>query len=481
MFTKNTNDMYRFLPFFLFVALLSWVPGLMAQNIFAPRVQIWEGYDASERIVLAYCGDFDDDGHNDALIRLISGSGYPSRVLRRNDGTGLLSAQVADFDTAQVYALLGWLDVDGDGRDELLTGPFFYRVMDDSTFTRHEIVEGDQGYRYMSHGLINDDEHVDLLLIKSSLLYAAYGDGQGGYTLTAILTNFPYPPFQDPSYSGPIIADMNGDGLPDIVCYYYHNFQRVRVLLQQPDGTFQVVTTTLLNEGGGSALPANMQVVDFDHDGELDIVFKAASAFHVLRQAGGAFNVVDIVPFNTSAGIFADFDMDGFPEFLQPLSNGPLRMLRRNSSTGLYATSGASLLVLNTMRGYEPVVVDYDGDGDLDILVQHLTQPGFRAALFFYENLTINLPVSSSTEIEPAATHRMAPMPFRDVLQVEWLGSANARLYVTDLSGRAIHEQVLTPGSNGVNLPAQLPSGVYAYRIVDASGKWAGGGRVVKG
>jgi len=114
-----------------------------------------------------------------------------------------------------------------------------------------------------------------------------------------------------------ISADLNGDGLMDLLLVYDFYSE---VALRRPDGTY---ATTTLNGWGGIA---GVSVVDFDHDGIPDLLF----------------------------AIYHNYDDPGYLQTLRGTGSGQFEP---------YATA----LINEPVRA--PIPMDVDGDGWMDMVI----------------------------------------------------------------------------------------------------------------
>jgi len=151
------------------------------------------------------------------------------------------------------------------------------------------------------------------------------------------------------SYAHPSIADLHGDGDPEII---------VGALILDANGGF--VAQGQYGYGGGSYGPINF-ALDVDHDGVQEIVADNA----VYEPDGTALWVNANGPFGYPA--VADFDLDNDPE-LVVVGDSEVHLL--DARTGAFIW-GPSPLV-NEGYGGAPTVADYDGDGYPEIGVAGL-------------------------------------------------------------------------------------------------------------
>jgi hypothetical protein len=168
------------------------------------------------------------------------------------------------------------------------------------------------------------------------------------------------------------IADLDEDGLPDVVaCDVLRN--RVVWIRQSPRGTF---TESPL--GDSIAAPAHAEVVDIDRDGDLDIVVASLGvlfpsnakigAVIVLENQGGRFSnrvvVRDIA--RVSDARAGDLDGDGDLDLAVAQFGYDQGETRWMTNEGAWNFKSTTLQNLSGPINVE--IVDLDRDGDLDIV-----------------------------------------------------------------------------------------------------------------
>jgi hypothetical protein len=135
-----------------------------------------------------------------------------------------------------------------------------------------------------------------------------YGDGKGTFTAG--------PSFGTCSFStgGCLIADINGDGIPDILQGNWTDGS-VSIMYGNADGTFQNPATFVVG-GNGAAC----RVADFRGNGQLDIVVAVGyNHISVLANQNGIFPVYvkfDAVGGDVTRLDVADFNGDGKPDIV---------------------------------------------------------------------------------------------------------------------------------------------------------------------
>lgn len=124
-------------------------------------------------------------------------------------------------------------------------------------------------------------------------------------------------------------------------------------------------------------------VADFDGDGDLDLfVGMNGSANRLYRNAAGALQdvaasmgVADARP--TRAAAWGDVDADGDPDLLVGFAPGAGSVLRLYRNDGMRFTDITSAWGIARDSGAvrQPVFVDFDADGDLDLFVAFRDRP----------------------------------------------------------------------------------------------------------
>ncbi len=187
----------------------------------------------------------------------------------------------------------------------------------------------------------------------------------------ANLPNSPYRP------NAHVVADLNGDGSPDVAHAQIGNFLSSQVSISFNDGTGEFGAPVFMpSPGETSAVCA----ADLDGDGDLDLAFtqaseNGASGQSVLlyrNQGDGSFDAAVVIPCGKGPMSIAaaDFDLDGDLDLVtanrKPGEND-LSLLRNDGSAHFTRT--------DIPVGPEPywlAVGDLDGDGRSDVVTTHL-------------------------------------------------------------------------------------------------------------
>jgi len=139
---------------------------------------------------------------------------------------------------------------------------------------------------------------------------------------------------------------------------------------------------------GAGSLDANRTGLWLDYDGDTDLdllitkdLGTTETAFRLYEQRGG----LQFIDVTAAAGLFlpphntgihqrggncaADFDRDGFLDIVTAAWNGALRLFHNNQD-GTFSETGPAMGVDTNWHWYhQPVAVDLDGDGWLDLFV----------------------------------------------------------------------------------------------------------------
>ena len=203
------------------------------------------------------------------------------------------------------------------------------------------------------------------LLLLPGWLLAAPALAQTAATFASVAT------YNTSSASAPFglaVADVNGDGRPDVLTANYVT-NTVGVLLGTGTGTFGAIAT--YSAGPGSS-PLSIAVADVNGDGKSDLVTanSGSSTAGVLLGTGtGSFGAVTTYSAGgTPDGIaVADVNGDGKPDLLVANSSSNSTGVLLGTGTGTFGAAATYSVGANSQPS-DIYVADVNGDGKLDVL-----------------------------------------------------------------------------------------------------------------
>lgn len=260
-------------------------------------------------------GDFDEDGRIDVLT-----ANHETRyvTLLFGDGKGGLEARPGSRIEVEVsphtHAVAAG-DVNEDGHLDFLVddrGAHAVKLFpgrgDGSFGSPHPVEVGGDPYRGMFLGDLDGDGHLDLATPNPREVAVFLGDGEGGFQ------SAPGAPHPVPAPFSITVADVNGDGIPDLAASPGEGSTELTVLPGRGDGGFRDALSIGTAGGAGSVAAA-----DLDGDGFDDLVVTAYVADRVDvvfgGEAGLSTSAIDVArnPWGVWAG---DLDGDGRGDFV---------------------------------------------------------------------------------------------------------------------------------------------------------------------
>lgn len=210
------------------------------------------------------------------------------------------------------------------------------------------------------------------------------------------------------------LADIDADGRDDIVAAFAQ--QHEQVIVYRNEGASRFAARTIFAAPSPGWGMVGLEVVDFDHDGDLDVLsvngdtldtmeLRPFHGVHLHRQTSDGFVTEQI---GALPGAFAlavgDLDGDGdldvaacafiHPAALAPHASGTIRLLSaawfEQANRGFVAHS----IAVGEVDSISLAMHDFDRDGDLDLLIGKRTWTptsvwtgrGDRTAMRWFEN-----------------------------------------------------------------------------------------------
>ena len=325
-------------------------------------------------------GDFDGDGKNDVAVANYSANNVS--VLRNNSSSGAISFPSKSTLTTGVNPInIAAGDLDGDGKLDLLvtnyTGNSISVFRNISTgagniafAAKFDSSVGTHPYG-VAIGDIDGDGRPDVVVsnIGSNSLSV--------YLNTSVPGAISFAPRVDvatgSSPYGVAIADMNGDGFPDVAIT---NWGSNTVSIFQNTSVPVIANLAAVTSPTTPGNPNFVAAGDLDGDNNVDLVTSntggnSISLFRSTSSAGGISfasridSSIGTIPFNVALG---DVDGDGKPDIVSSNSGlNTISVFKNTSTSGLLAMNAR----VNVPTGSGPefvVIADIDGDGKPDLI-----------------------------------------------------------------------------------------------------------------
>ena len=392
---------------------LNWIDSSSMSNLY--ETPTFTYYNAGSSSYGSEYIDIDSDGDLD----FIAAGGGILTVREQNPIGTFTDVQVLNITEYDVYGI-GVGDLNGDGRDDLLTAGSngastspnmifinqngsdttnsFFPTTDNLYTLNNEVFYGQQ----VSTGYLNNDAYLDAVWVDSSIAHIGFGIGDGTFSsfiqIDPINTNIS-------SYDRPEIVDLDSDGDMDIALHGYGitstSTGGITLQLNDGNGNFTELFIDQSNLSGSGItfdntnIPA-LSVGDFNNDGKNDLIFynyaqqssvdKDLIILALRTSADGAapaYTFSEVTTWISGNGqnirsiIAKDINSDGYDDFVFATGAGGKLYLNNQDNTFTDAeTFGSSNYV-------ESRVVDINGDGLLDI--------AFNGVIYMQNNITLNL------------------------------------------------------------------------------------------
>lgn len=309
------------------------------------------------RYRVSTAADFNEDGFTDvAFVK------YYSIELGFNDGTGTLTS-------ASTYALpstkyqLDTADLDNDGDFDVIVsgdGPtIFFPNSGTGRLSSPIEIAGLNFSQSLKAIDLDSDGDTDLFGIFSN------SDGDAEYR---VVENLGGAEFSAPSAVSTIgfgygaLADMDGDGLPDIIGGVYPS-SNLGIMRNLGNGSFAPAVEYPVAGGLGAVATG-----DFNGDGQEDVALASEGVRVLLNQGGGTLGAALEVDTGLRYGIVAgDFNGDGITDLATRGITAAVRVLLNSGSATF---TGVDYALPEALLQFRLETVDLNADGALDLLAK---------------------------------------------------------------------------------------------------------------
>jgi hypothetical protein len=241
---------------------------------------------------------------------------------------------------------------------------------DHSAQFREMTIPVGKGPKWISVSDVNRDGHPDIVVANadSGTVSVLLGNGEGKFHAAA---GSPFPAGHLPNDIG--IADMNGDGNPDLVIAD-HQSPYITILLGDGKGTFRSSPGSPVDVHS-TPHPHGVVVADFNEDGHPDIVTDSWGTNQIELLLGdgkgglhtpGRYFATGHRPYERLRS--ADFNRDGFPDIVTTdLDDGTVTVLLGDGKGGFRKAAGSPFPA--GAKPWQVAIDDVNGDGKPDLLI----------------------------------------------------------------------------------------------------------------
>lgn len=353
----------------------------------------------------AAAADYDEDGDIDLFVPMYEG--IPDRLYRNNgDGTFSEVAAQVGLASAELHRMALWLDYDDDGDLDLVVVSDCYQLncTGDQTIRLYRQENPDLFIDVtpsvglggtltlgagahcagMSAGDIDNDGDLDLYIASwKEPSYLFRNNGNGTFTDVGALAGID---IQDTLWQ-PILWDFNQDGWTDL--FLAIDFEPNLLFLNNQDGTFREAAAAAGVDYVGNDM--GVALGDYDNDGDFDMyttnIFKDGDHNVLFRMDGIAGDGTPLfAEVSQAAGVddgrwgwgvaWLDANHDGWLDLAtvngfrtaQWKSDDSRFFLNRGGASPTFANVSARVNFNDTYWGAALAALDYDRDGDVDLL-----------------------------------------------------------------------------------------------------------------
>jgi hypothetical protein len=319
---------------------------------------------------------------------------------------------------------------------------------------------------------INGDGHIDIVLVvvnnSVSQLQVMMGDGKGGFAASVAIPTGGVSPS-----SNTVIADFNGDGIPDIAFGSSFNSPQIAIIFGDGHGGFSA--PRVVDVAGDTTAATELVLLDYNKDSKPDLVVNTVhqisffnhESFLLLNDGAANFSIAKLSSAGftgDSAGFVtavADFNGDATPDLLFGSGSLPFIMFGDGHGGTLY--TAPELFLIGAPQGF---AVDIDGNKTIDLVSSGGYAPG-NGNGGFGDAISLSFP-SGSTLIAVADLNGDGKPDF--VLQSSTNVSVvlNSLTAPANISALTVTQLSLSAATTSVGLPVTLAASVISYGGVPA-------------
>jgi hypothetical protein len=418
-------------------------------------------------------GDYDNDGDLDYVIYYNTGSPNYLKYIKvfDNVGNGSFSEQVS---ITSFYAgnSLSWCDYDKDGDLDIfhffgggtLSEIEVYKNNGNRSFSLisgHKLKKAYDGNNAI--GDFNNDGYPDLiynghLSTSETFLYLNNGNATFKEVTNHSIIGLCYGSFD--------LRDFDGNGYLDILMSgeeYPSGKSYTKIYKNNGNGTFSEIAYTFVgveNSNGLRGTPSRWG--DYDNDGDFDVVQAGNNNIYLYTNMGNgnykeSFDTISIPGFVNGSVSLGDYNNDGYLDILASGMKSSVYISKVFNNDGSGKFTEATNISLSNQAGGITQWVDYDSDGDLDIVLRGL----------LYRNDRI---ISSLRSSSLAKNIKLYPNPANDMFYIQGV-QANYEIIISDITGKVYNKLKSNGGQNTISITS-LSKGIYFIQVNSGNYKW---------
>lgn len=406
--------------------------------------------------------DVDADGDNDVMA--ISNLDN-TLVLYKNDGSGNFLTPITISNLLSSPFELEYADIDKDNDLDIFVGQLSNKKLilftndGNGNFTEYanDLAPNVSIVYDVEFSDFNSDGSLDFVLSDNSGDRFFYFEQTNLLQFTSTLLKD-----QMNGASDITLSDIDEDGDMDVfVMAYFEN--TVGWFKNEEDSFSSYIEIATVDD------PENMQILDYDNDGEKDVLYSSYSssdAIGVIRNLG---NEQFDVPTTLITGIsgsrdFESYDFDGDLDydFVIATASDDILYYAQNNGNSFSISS-----IDEDMNTNEVVkLADIDGDEDVDVLACAYLE----AKIAWYENLYNYVPAPVSS-IQFISTDNVSfQNPFKDNLVLNFINHIPKRAKIYDLKGTCLSDHTIS-NQTQLNIPfLDFQEGMYILELMHLSG-----------
>jgi len=414
-------------------------------------------------------GDYDNDGDLDMVMAGKDANESMRSVLFENVKNTIKENRIILFDGFR-YGDIAWGDYNNDGyldlayagnsvRTNKISGIYDNSSGSDFTYSANSAVIAEVDRASLDWGDYDNDGDLDLALmgyVGSDYVTKLYKNTGGilSEDQSVVLTGYG---------NGKLLwLDYDKDGDLDLLITGENSTGDNKfVIYQNSDfGVFQDVSVS----GMPAFYSSSMAYGDYDSDGDFDLVISGMTTggldIKVFKNENGSFTEASILP-ATVKGVMAgavllgDYDNDGDLDLFSSGFNGSNPVIQSFTyANGSYTEKEFKVLENNGLSFSSIELVDYDNDGDLDLVTAGQSQTTLKAVSTFYDNVEGILHPNYS----PASPAELTSSVDGSSVTLAWASGGDTDIDPTPTNALTYVLRVGTePGSNDV------VSGIYSH------------------